>query len=58
MTEIDACVDLHGIQIDVRLHEAVEQDQTIGTTLTELLREVGQGAEIRTNFDGQRDLDL
>ena len=49
--------DLHGLDVQVGLVEAVEQDQPVGAGLDQLSGQVGQGAEVRAELDRQGDPD-
>ena len=42
-----------GIQIDVRLEEAVEEHQPVGPASDQAVGHVGHGAEIRSDLHGQ-----
>jgi hypothetical protein len=44
--------------VDIRLHETVEQDQTVGARPIELASDIAKCREERREFDGDRDVQL
>ena len=55
--QVESGLRLQALQIDVGLEEAVEQHQSVGARLGQPHAHVAHGAEVRPEFDRQRNRD-